>query len=234
MGLQVQRPELVQTEDHLRLAPLRHHLAVGDRIEMFHPGLLRGVVRITGGLPGLYPLKRHPFRAQQHAQAFMADVLDHPLGDQEIGQLGQTPGRERRAVLGRRGLGDLLDLPALRERERGWPATSVLGIQRIDPSVLKLWITSRTRSSLVNATSAIRATGMPCADSNTICARRQVTTDPEPRRIIRNNRCPSSSSRSRTWTRSATLHSLKRSHHPVWDLNRRVPIKQGKPCLTRH
>jgi hypothetical protein len=30
----------------------------------------------------------------------------------------------------------------------------------------------------VNATLAIAGTGMPCADSSTICARRQVTIDP--------------------------------------------------------
>jgi len=35
---------------------------------------------------------------------------------------------------------------------------------------------------------------MPCADSSTICARRQVITDPLPRRRIRTSRCPSSSS----------------------------------------
>jgi hypothetical protein len=34
----------------------------------------------------------------------------------------------------------------------------------------------------VNATFAIAATPMPQADSSTICARRQVTTDPVPRR----------------------------------------------------
>ncbi|AXQ53994.1 hypothetical protein D0C37_04870 [Streptomyces koyangensis] len=63
---------------------------------------------------------------------------------------------------------------------------------------------SRTRSALVNVTSAIFATGMRWADSSTIWARRQVTTDPVPRRTIRNNRLPSSSSISRTCTRSAT------------------------------
>ena len=47
-----------------------------------------------------------------------------------------------------------------------------------NPSALKLRITSRTRSSLVNATFAIAATPIPCADSSTICARRQVTTRP--------------------------------------------------------
>src|SRR5689334_20841906 len=45
---------------------------------------------------------------------------------------------------------------------------------------------------------------MPCADSSTICARRQVTTDPLPRRTIRTSRRPSSSSISRTRSRSVT------------------------------
>jgi hypothetical protein len=79
--------------------------------------------------------------------------------------------------------------------------------------VLKLWITSRTRSSLVNATLAIPATSMPWADSSTICARRQVTTDPLSRRTIRTSRRPSSSSISRTRTRSAT-GSVCETQHP--------------------
>src|SRR5512144_829343 len=33
--------------------------------------------------------------AEEKAQALVADVVDHPLGDEEVGQLGQTPGRER-------------------------------------------------------------------------------------------------------------------------------------------
>ncbi|MFB7867915.1 hypothetical protein [Streptomyces sp. NPDC056069] len=56
----------------------------------------------------------------------------------------------------------------------------------------------------MNVTSAIFATGMPCADSSTIWARRQVTTDPVPLRMICSSRLPSSSSISRTCTRSAT------------------------------
>ncbi|ATW52705.1 hypothetical protein CGZ69_18805 [Streptomyces peucetius subsp. caesius ATCC 27952] len=70
--------------------------------------------------------------------------------------------------------------------------------------MLKLWSTSRTRSGLVNVTSAIFATGMLCADNSTIWARRQVTTEPVPLRMIRSHRLPSSSSISRTCTRSAT------------------------------
>ena len=50
----------------------------------------------------------------------------------------------------------------------------------------------------------MRGTGMPWADSKIICARRQVTTDPELRRRIRNNRLPSALVISRIPTRSAT------------------------------
>jgi hypothetical protein len=78
------------------------------------------------------------------------------------------------------------------------------GYSELNPSALKFRITSRTRSSLVKATSAIAGASMPWADSSTICARRQVTTDPEPRRMIRTSRCPSSSSISRTRSRSVT------------------------------
>src|SRR5215472_7442574 len=49
-----------------------------------------------------------------------------------------------------------------------WLAWSPLyfGYSELNPSALKLWITSRTRSSLVKATLAIPATSMPCADSS--------------------------------------------------------------------
>src|SRR5262249_39835254 len=39
MGLEVQRPELIDTEDHLRLPRLGDDLAVSDRVQVFHPGL---------------------------------------------------------------------------------------------------------------------------------------------------------------------------------------------------
>ena len=51
---------------------------------------------------------------------------------------------------------------------RRWPRVNFggrpplyLGYKELNPSALKLWITSRTRSSLVNATFAIPATSMP-------------------------------------------------------------------------
>ncbi|MDX3060916.1 hypothetical protein PV518_01745 [Streptomyces sp. ND04-05B] len=52
----------------------------------------------------------------------------------------------------------------------------------------------------MNDISAILATGMPCAESGTILASRQVTIDPVPLRMISSSR-PSSSSISRTCTR---------------------------------
>jgi hypothetical protein len=60
----------------------------------------------------------------------VADVVDHPLGDQEVGQFDQAPSRERQAVLGRPGLGDLLDLTPLGQAERLGPSALVLGIER--------------------------------------------------------------------------------------------------------
>jgi len=42
--LKVEGPELVHAEDNFGLARLGHDLAVGDRVEVFDPGLLGGVV----------------------------------------------------------------------------------------------------------------------------------------------------------------------------------------------
>ncbi|AYV25236.1 hypothetical protein EES41_00650 [Streptomyces sp. ADI95-16] len=77
-------------------------------------------------------LKRYSFLAEQDPKALVADVVDHPLSDPEVGQLGQAPGRERQAVLGRLGLGDLLDLPAFGQCESPGPAAFVLGIERVE------------------------------------------------------------------------------------------------------
>ncbi len=62
------------------------------------------------------------------------------------------------------------------------------GASESKPSVLKLWITSRTRSGDVNAISAICCTDIRCADHNTIYDLRHRTTEPEPRRMIDNLR----------------------------------------------
>jgi hypothetical protein len=63
----------------------------------------------------------------------MADVVDHPLRDEELGQLGQAPRRKRQIVLPRAGQGDLLDRLTLRQRERRRATTGILRIQRLEP-----------------------------------------------------------------------------------------------------
>jgi hypothetical protein len=88
--------------------------------------------RGVGGLPGLYALKRDAVLAEEAAQTLVADVVDHPLSDQKVGQLGQAPGRERQAVLDRPGLGDLLDLPALGQCERPGATALVFRIQGVE------------------------------------------------------------------------------------------------------
>jgi len=91
-------------------------------------GFLHGVVRVFGCLPGLQSLESDAFLPQQGAQAFVADVVDCPFGDQELCQLGQAPGGERQAVVGWVGLLDLLDFPPLSQGELGWPPSLVFGI----------------------------------------------------------------------------------------------------------
>jgi hypothetical protein len=71
-------------------------------------------------------LKADALLAEQQAQAFVADVVDHPLGDREVRQLGQAPGRERQTMIGRPGQRGLLDLLPLRQRELRRPAAAVL------------------------------------------------------------------------------------------------------------
>ncbi len=88
-------------------------------------------------------------------------------------------------------------------RDRGVP------FNESTPSALKLSRTSRTRSALANVTSTICRTAMPWADSNTLCALRQVTTEPLLRRTIRSSWLPSSLPIGRTHTRWTISHLLR-------------------------
>jgi hypothetical protein len=102
---------------------------------------------------------------------------------------------------------------------------------------LKLLITSPSRSALVELTLAIPVTSMPCNDSNTICARRHVTTNPDERRTIRNNRFPSSTVTSRT--RNPSLATPPPDLGPsdqttMRDLATSVVDLQGESPLLRH
>jgi hypothetical protein len=47
VGLEVERPELVRTEDNFGLALLGYDLAVGDSVEMLDAGLFGCVVRVA-------------------------------------------------------------------------------------------------------------------------------------------------------------------------------------------
>jgi hypothetical protein len=57
VGLEAERAELVHAEDDFGFAFLGYDLAVGDGVEVLDAGFLSGVVRVAGGLPGLYALK---------------------------------------------------------------------------------------------------------------------------------------------------------------------------------
>ena len=72
-----------------------------------------------------------------------------------------------------------------------------------NPSALKLWMTSLTRSSEVKAILAMAGTSILWADHSTIWALRHRTTEPEPRRTIERSFRPSSLVMSLTATRSA-------------------------------
>jgi hypothetical protein len=83
-------------------------------------------------------LKRHALLAEQGPQALIADVVDHPLGDHELGQLRQRPGRERKIVISRPRQRHLLDLLSLRQRELRWPPACVLGVKRGEAVVVEV------------------------------------------------------------------------------------------------
>ena len=135
---QVERPELVHADDDARIALCRFRLAVGDVVELEHPVLLGLEVRIVGLLVGLDHLKRDALLAEYQAQALVADVVDHPLSHQELGQLGQAPGRKGQVMVDRAAQRDLLDLPALGEGELRGPAAGVLGGQGVEPVVVEV------------------------------------------------------------------------------------------------
>src|SRR5262249_61138968 len=109
----------------------------------------------------------------------MTDVLHHPLSDQEVGQLGQAPDGKRQAMISWMGLGDLFDLPPLPQRELRRPPF-YLGYSESNPSAFKLRITSRTRSSLVNATFPIAAASTPAAARPTTSPRPPPPPPPQP------------------------------------------------------
>ena len=132
-GLQVQRAGLIEAEHDRRVAGAPGRLTVGDRVQVLDPGLFRRVARVFGGFPGFQALKGDALLAEQGTQALVADVVDHPLSHQELCQLRQAPGGKRQVIVPRARLGDLLDLPALAERELRRAAAPIPRIQRAEP-----------------------------------------------------------------------------------------------------
>lgn len=162
----------------------------------------------------------------------MTDVVDHPLGDQKLCQLGQAPCREGQVAILRMGQGDLLDRPALRQRELRWSATGVLRSQGIEPVSVEVVDDLSNRPSEVKAILAMAGTSMARADQSTIWALRHRTTDPEPRRTIPRSLFPSTLVRSRTCTRSATTKVCATWHFRWWTRPQRR--WQSWPWLPRY
>ena len=205
--LEIQRPELVHAEDHLWFAGLGDDLTVGDRVQVLDAGLLDRIVGVGGGFPGFQPLKGDAFLAEQHPQALMADVVDDPLSDQELGQLVQAPGRKRQAMLSWPGLGELPGLPPLARRELRRPPACVLRVPGAEPVGVE--VTDHIADPILAGERHLRDPGHVHALGRQQHHLRPPPghTDPLSRRTIRTSRRPSSSSISRT---------RRRSIGPVW------------------
>ncbi len=78
MGLEVERPELVDADDHGGIAWARLPTPVGDLVELEDAVLLGLEVGVVAQLPGLEALKGHALLAEQGPQTLVADVVDHP------------------------------------------------------------------------------------------------------------------------------------------------------------
>ena len=161
VGLKVQRPELVHADHHHRDSPGSGSV-LASAMSSAAPGSgsssLRGPGRWTAS-HGLHDLKRHALGAVQTAQAFMADVVDHPLSDADArsqrcakdhvprtaarNQTNESPKATRRSpamlALSRR---------SKRRRTVGASAGRTGRIQRPEPvlSVAEIVDPSRTRS----------------------------------------------------------------------------------------
>src|SRR5271154_7178208 len=126
---QVERPELVHADNNLWVTCGWGDFPISQVVELEDPVLLGFKVWGLGLFEGLYGLKRNTPFTQQQAMPFMANVLDHPLGDQELSELGQAPGGKRQAVVHGTRESHLLDLAPLAQCELGWVAAGVARVQ---------------------------------------------------------------------------------------------------------
>jgi hypothetical protein len=138
MGLEIEGAELVVTDDHVGVCGPGLGFAVGDVVELEDPVLLHLEVGVVGLLPGLDGLKGDTLLAEKRPESLVADVVDHPLSHQVVGQLGERPGGEGLAVIGGASKGDLLDGGPLGRGELRWPATRVLGGQGVEAVLIEV------------------------------------------------------------------------------------------------
>nr|WP_308805608.1 hypothetical protein [Acrocarpospora corrugata] len=164
----------------------------------------------------------------------MADVLDHPLGYQEVGQFGQAPPGERQAVFGGLGLGDLLDLDSLGQGELRLPPSPVLGIQRLKPVGVEVV------DHITDAVFAGEGQFCDLLDGHAL-GRPQHHLGPSPGHH-RAGASPDDPQQPVSFIVIDLAYanpfshpkSLKRSRRSRWDLDRRVTAKQGKRDRLRH
>jgi hypothetical protein len=117
-----QRAKLVEGETPIR--ELRGHFFDAIQLGLF--------VRIGGVFPGAGPLERDPHTAQDLPQPLPADL--HPAGritGQIVGELANTPVRERAAQLARTGLGRRNDVRDVIVGDAAGTATRPLRIQAV-------------------------------------------------------------------------------------------------------
>jgi hypothetical protein len=137
-GSRLRGSELVHADDHGGVALLRLGLAISGVVELEDPVPLGLEVRVVRLLPGLDHLKRNALLSEEQAQSFVADVVDHPLSHQELGQLGQARARKGQAVVDGPAESDLLDFPALGQGKGRGSAPGVLGHERVEPVVVEV------------------------------------------------------------------------------------------------
>src|SRR5712691_7717225 len=159
LRLQVERPELIEADDDVGVVRARLRDAVGDRVQLEDPVLLGLEGRVVGALPRPQGLKADAFLVEQLPQPLVGDVVDHPLGDEVVSELGQAPGRKGLAKVGRDAERDLLDLLPLWQGEGARTAAPVARIERIEAVPVEVMDHLTPLSGSLKTTSAIRGGG---------------------------------------------------------------------------
>src|SRR5664279_5020475 len=206
VGLEVERSELVIAHDDVRIARGRLGLSAGEVVELENPVLLRSTVGVVRLLPGLQRLTGDTLLVEERPESLVADGLDHPLSHQVVGQPGERPSGKRFAVVGRTTEGDLSDRLVRGTVNFGGRPPEYLGASESKSSLLKLWMTSRTRSCEVKA--ILARAGRPCAGRSAARSGLVATARPTPILFGRSRgaSCP-----------------------PRW---RSLSLRRARPCLT--